>query len=139
MHRNIGQFCSVAKLELRAQEGYERCDGSTSRARLWLLAKPAGDVLVQDACDKRPIRHSFFKRLYLNILEVARGKPDVDLAVLECGSACGGAQPGEFALRCDRFESAILVGIENLGFVFVKLRHLVYPLSRSRASPFDLG
>ena len=53
------------------------------------LGQAARNVLVKNAGDECLIRHTFFKRLNLNVTQIARGQAYVDPAILYSRSARG--------------------------------------------------
>ena len=90
------------------------------------LSQPSSHVLVENARNERLIRHALLKCLDLNILKVARGKPDVHTAVLDCRCSRGGPKFRQFGLCCHRLQRAFFEGGDQIGFVGVSLWHLAH-------------
>lgn len=66
-----------------------------------------------DAGDQRLLRHAFFERPDLNVLQVASRQADVDPTVLDRRCAGGGLQTIEFSLGRDGLELARLIGFDD--------------------------
>jgi hypothetical protein len=59
------------------------------------------DVFVQYPGNQGLVRHAFFQRLGLNVLQVAGGKADVDSLIVDGGSSRGSLECRQFSLAGD--------------------------------------
>lgn len=103
------------------------------------LGQTARNVLVENAGDKGLVRHAFFKRLDLNVTQIAGGQADVDPAILNgCGTR-GCFEFGKLAFGSNGPKLAFLIGTEDFKFVGVSFRHLFHLDSNSPSLPCSSG
>jgi len=77
------------------------------------FGETARDVLVQNAGDKRLVRHTFFKRLNLNVAQIAGGQANVAPAIFNgCGTR-GSLELRKFAFGSNGPKLTFLEGAEE--------------------------